>query len=279
MNKIAGVLFLLFLFVLSGKLFPQSEKYEMVFVEGGSFSLGCTAIQSEGCDKTSLPVSKVTLKSFYIGKYEVTQSLWITIMGQNDAINEENDYPASFISWYQAIEFCNLLSERENLQQVYTIDKSKKDPNNTGDFDEVMWTVTADFTKNGYRLPTEAEWEFAARGGNKSEGFLYPGSDDPTEIGNYETESGALPIGKKKANELGLFDMGGNVREWCSDWDAPYSVSEKTNPRGAEKGSAKITRGGSWFDADFNLRVDNRYPLIPDRAFPFTGFRLARNAD
>jgi len=134
---------------------------DMILVEGGTFDMGDTFGDGDNDEK---PVHKVTLSSFEIGKTEVTQAQWVAVMGSNPASFRGDSLPVERVSWYDAVEFCNKLSELSGLLPCYSIDKSRKDPNNTSSYDDVQWLITCDFTANGYRLPTEAEWEYACRG-------------------------------------------------------------------------------------------------------------------
>jgi len=240
-----------------------------VLVEGGTFQMG-----SNNGDDDEKPVHSVTLSDFYIGKYEVTVELWDRIMGTKSEV--DNNAPSaihkSYISWYDAIEFCNKLSLSEGLNEVYTINKTVVDDNNLGIWDENKWLVTANFKKNGYRLPTEAEWEYAARGRIKSGGFIYSGSNRLGEVGsfdgykineNYEyTVNEQKFIGKYSPNELGIFDMSGGVSEWCWDWYGSYTEDSLINPTGPTKGRFRILRGGAWDSSAEFCRVSFRSPIL-----------------
>lgn len=232
----------------------------MVYVEGGTFQMG-----SNSGDSDEKPVHSVTVSSFYIGKYEVTQKQWTEVMGSNPADFKGDNRPVESISWYQAVEFCNKLSQKEGLTPAYTINGRN---------------VTCNWNANGYRLPTEAEWEFAARGGNKSKGFTYAGSNNIDEVAWYDSNSGSKTqaVGTKKANELGLYDMSGNVWEWCWDWYGSYSSGAKTNPRGPS-GSYRVLRGGSWYSSALYCRSAFRDGGGPDDGHDNSGFRLLRSSE
>ncbi len=214
-------------------------------------------------DPDENPLHSVTVSSFYIGKYEVNQKEWQVVMGSNPSHFKGDIRPVEQITWYQAIEFCNKLSQKEGLIPAYSINGKE---------------VSCNWSANGYRLPTEAEWEFAAIGGNQSKGFKYSGSNNLDEVGwcnsnsSYETKE----VGTKKANELGLYDMSGNVWEWCWDWKAGYSSSSQTNPKGANGGSFRAGRGGSWGNGSDGCRVARRGSLNPDNGSNILGFRLSR---
>ena len=174
-----------------------------------------------------------------------------------------------YVSWLEAVEYCNKRSQREGLTSAYTISGS-------GNNRTVTWNRSA----NGYRLPTEAEWEYAARGGNGSPGnYTYSGSNNADEVAWHSGNSGSKTqnVGSKKSNGLGLYDMSGNVYEWCWDWYGSYSSVAQTDPTGASSGSYRVGRGGSWgFSAEF-ARSAGRIDFFPDFRYYYLGFRLVRN--
>jgi formylglycine-generating enzyme required for sulfatase activity len=233
-------------------------EFNMVLVRGGTFTMGCTGEQGFDCDEDEKPAHEVTLSDFYIGKYEVTQKEWRQVMGSNPSIIKNCDNcPVERVSW-------------EDIQQFLTRLNA-----NTG---------------KAYRLPTEAEWEYAARGGSFSKGYKFAGSssrngDDVAwhwfNSGNTgdqdsdESEGEYYPVGQKKANELGLYDFSGNVNEWCQDWYSKYSAASQVNPKGPNTGYLKVRRGGSWFDPSIDARVSNRNFSSPNFRDFETGFRLA----
>jgi|GEM_PF-1844604 len=274
----------------------------MVFVEGGEFLMGCTDEQGGGCDDD---VRKVFVNDFYMGKYEVTfeeYDAFCEVSGQEKVDDRgwgRGNRPVIDVSWYDAVEYCNWLSEQEGLEPCYRIDKENKDPNNKSAYDDMKWVVHCDFTKNGYRLPTEAEWEYAARGGRVSEGHKWAGVSREDELflyGNYCDENceynwrdnlrndgyqNTAPVGSFRPNELGLYDMSGNVWEWCWDWYGNSYISEEgvsiyRDVVGPIYGSFRVLRGGSWHNCAAYLRVAYRSRFWPYRRYNYLGFRLTK---
>lgn len=279
------LLFMLFVAAIS-VVYPQKKNQkaltpEMIKVEGGTFNMG----SDEELDFAK-PVHKVTLNNFLIGKYEVTQDLWESVMGSNPSKFKGAKRPVENVSWYDAVEFCNKLSEKEGLTPVYKIDKNKKDSKNTNtEKDPLRWTITCNFNENGYRLPSEAEWEYAARGGNMSKGYKYSGSNSIDEVawygayaghGNREKEKSSAEAGKKKPNELGIYDMSGNVEEWCWDWYGDYKSENKPNPVGPGFGGAKVNRGGSWYSYGSECIIAARSFNATHSQLLYIGFRVVR---
>jgi len=243
---------------------PKQQLFEMILVQGGTFTMGDT--WNSGLGIGELPTHSVNLNSFYISKYEVTQSQWRTVMGGDPGFYFKGDQlPAESISWFEAVEFCNILSQLEGLTPCYSISGT---------------SVTCDWAADGYRLPTEAEWEYAARGGpNDSNSGRFAGSDTLNDVawylGNHPKPHN---VGTKKANELGLYDMSGNVEEWCWDWyDVNFYLSSPVdNPKGADTGSKRVARGGNWDSYWCYVRISNRSGFSPS-AFGFNvGFRLVK---
>ena len=267
----------------------------MVRIEGGTFQMGSNNGRDDG-----KPVHTVTVISFYMGKYEVTRKEWAAVLGDPSHVKGDN-LQVEHVGWYNAIEYCNSLSEKEGLTPAYTIDKNRKDWNNRNENDTMKWVVVRNLNANGYRLPTEAEWEYAARGGNGSPGnFTYAGSNNIDEVAWYSRNSigSTQEVGAKKPNGLGLYDMSGNVGEWCWDWYDKdyYKYSPQTDPMGATRGSSRVRRGGAWADSAEKARSAERDAYVPfDYWFydvitredydPYEwfgnryGFRLARNAN
>lgn len=240
---------------------------ELVLVEGGSFVMG----DPYGNDDNK-QLHRVTLSTFYIGKYEITNKQYEDAMLNKQYTSDKNQFPVSGIGWLDAISFCNRQSMLENLKPCYS---------KNGETDPSKWdtskTTICDWSANGYRLPTEAEWEYAARGGNKSKGYQYSGSDDINSVAWYGG-SASKKVGTKAANELGIYDMSGNVWEWCWDYyDAGYyGVSPDTDPRGPGSGSNRVLRGGSWFSRDYGCRVANRSNDVPVYGNYYSGLRVLR---
>lgn len=253
----------------------------MIPVEGGSFMMG---------NEDKLPfkykVHEVAIDDFMMAEFTVTKGLYKAVMGDVLIFGKEDDeLPLIYINWYDAIEFCNILSEQMDLSPYYYIDKINKDSNNTygDDFykDRVKWTVKMNEASNGFRLPTEAEWEYAARGGiHWKDDFIYAGSNNYNEVGWFFLNGGSdLKVGLLKPNQLGIYDMSGNVWEWCWDWhsDYYYEKSPRENPFGPEKGKNRVLRGGSIFDAQYCNSIIDRSWLGPVHSEENVGFRIAQN--
>lgn len=270
---------------------PESAPAGMVLVKGGTFK----------DTKSNYYGTGVTISDFYIGKYLVTEKEWTEVMGSNPSRVAGDNLPVENVNWYDAVEYCNRRSIKEGLKPYYNIDKTKTDPNNIpdpdyGDLDKIKWTVTINPNANGYRLPTEAEWEYAATGGQLSKSYTYAGSDDVEEVAWYWRNSGDMrlsgfwswsivqqnhdgpkQVGLKKPNELGLYDMSGNVREWCWDWYADHLEKNVINPKGPQAGFRRIWRGGGWMgDAPFTATTF-RGSLAANGTGPDQGFRVCRN--
>lgn len=227
-------------------VYVDSFAFRMMPVEGGSFTMGCTHPKGEKHTYADeLPTHKVTVNDFYIGQFEVTQGLWLAVMGENPSKWVGNDsLPVEQVSWNDVQIFIARLSQ---------------------------------ITGYRFRLPTEAEWEYAARGGKKSHGTPYPG----TRSQAWETcwfvmnsKGHSHPVGQLKPNELGLYDMGGNVMEWCSDWMTAYTSQPQNCPQGPRTGENRILRGGCFNSISASCTVFERSWYLPDYGYSFHGFRL-----
>ena len=217
---------------------------EMVKVEGGTFMMGATS-EMKNPNSNEKPVHQVTLTNdYYMGKYEVTQALWQAVMGSNPSEYKGDNLPVETVSWNDCQKFISKLNS---------------------------------LTGRMFRLPTEAEWEYAARGGKESRGYQYSGSSNISDVAWYDENSGSKthPVGTKQANELGIYDMTGNVWEWCSDWYSSYSSSSQTNPTGSDRGSARVSRGGGWNCNASYCRLSVRFYYTPDFRLDILGLRLA----
>ena len=219
--------------------------FNMVRVEGGTFTMGATPEQESDADSDEKPAHQVTLSTYSIGETEVTQALWVAVMGSNPSKFKGNNRPVEMVTWYDCQTFIQRLNQ---------------------------------LTGRRFRLPTEAEWEYAARGGNKNYGLKYSGSNYIDEVAWYtETTNNTGPkdVKTKKDNELGLYDMSGNVYEWCQDMYGDYSSSLQTNPSGPSSGSFRVYRGGCGNSDAVICRVSNRYGNSPALRFSSLGLRLA----
>ena len=222
----------------------QALVSNMVRIEGGTFTMGTTSEQASDARDDEKPTHLVTLSSFSIGKYEVTQEEWQAVMGSNPSNFKGAKRPVENVSW----DDCQVFIRKLNT-----------------------------LTGHCFRLPTEAEWEYAARGGNRSRGYKYAGGDNIGSVAWYDDNSSneTHPVGQKSPNELGLYDMSGNVFEWCQDRYGDYSSSSQTNPTGASSGSNRVTRGGGWiYDARI-CRSSLRFDYSPSYRYNFLGLRLA----
>ncbi|GHT55588.1 hypothetical protein AGMMS49982_21660 [Bacteroidia bacterium] len=232
----------------TGKL-TFTDGIELVFVEGGTYKQG-----SDGLIKSDeAPQHDVTLSDFYIGKYEITQKQYNDIVGHYPALPPAadegvgNNYPIYYVTYADAQDFLTKLSAKSG---------------------------------KSYRLPTEAEWEYAARGGKKSKGYTYSGSSDPYAVTKYYGSAGnSWEIGTSVANELGIYDLTGNVYEWTSDWYGAYTAEAQTNPTGATSGTERVARGGTFINVPTGLRVSARYKYPVTAQEKFLGIRVAHSEE
>lgn len=234
--------------------------FTVILVEGGTFTMGATSEQGKDAESDESPTHQVTLSDYFIGQTEVTQGLWEAVMGttvrqQRDKANvswsmrgEGDNYPMYYINWNECQEFVNKL----NL------------------------LLSSQLGGKRFALPTEAQWEYAARGGKRSNGYKYSGSNTLGNVAWYTDNSSVAthPVGTKSANELGVYDMSGNVREWCQDLYGSYNRSSQTNPTGASSGYYCVYRGGSWNQGAGDCRVSRRIRLSPADRYTVLGLRL-----
>ena len=226
----------------------KGVSFKMIKVEGGTFTMGATEEQEDDAYDWERPVYQVTLSDYYIGQTEVTQALWTAVMGDNPSDFKGDNLPVEQVSWDDCQTFIKKLNSLLSNQLV----------------------------GKHFALPTEAQWEVAARGGKQSKGYKYAGSYNIDDVAWYDNNSGDMshPVAQKQPNELGLYDMSGNVCEWCQDWDFYNSSNAQTNPQGPAEGSNRVFRGGSWnYIAEF-CRVSDRFSSAPGNRYGYLGFRL-----
>lgn len=279
MRKITSYFIILIVIAITVSACSQAQSHSsdpFVFVEGGQFVNTTSQFYGEN----------VTIDSFYIGRHLITQKEWVEVMGTNPSEFKGDSLPVEMVSWYDAIIYCNERSVKEGLKPYYTIDKLLIDPHNKSEYDDVKWTVTINEGANGYRLPTEAEWEYAASGGQLSKSYVYSGSNDANEVAWYWQNAGdkkltgdwnwpaiqhnnnqTKRVGLKKGNELSLFDMSGNVREWCWDW-----FEDETIPSGVYR----VVKGGGWLADVSTAEIAYSGKFEANGFGPDQGFRVIR---
>ena len=235
-------------FLVTDALAGKNASFKVVVFSpppGMVFVAGGTFQMGSNSESDEKPIHTVTISGFFMDKTEVTQAEYRKVMGKTpSSFSGCDDCPVEKVSWHDANAYAK---------------------------------------KVGKRLPTEAEWEYAARGGNKSKGYAYSGSNDLDAVAWYNNNSGSKthPVAQKQPNELGLYDMSGNVWEWCSDWydEGYYSGSPQTDPQGSNSGKSRVLRGGSWYSNDYLCRVAYRVRSNPDLRYYFSGFRLVLSQD
>ncbi|MCL2442024.1 MAG: formylglycine-generating enzyme family protein [Treponema sp.] len=268
------VLSICIIFTLFVQSVHSQVRNEMIMIQGGTFTMGSPEGEPGKHMDHEGPQHQVTLSSFYIAKFPVTQAEYLEIMGVNPSYYSGPDFPVEQVTWNNAVDYCNRRSIAEGLTPVYTIDGNN-----------VTWNRNA----NGYRLPTESEWEYACRAGTQT----------PFNIGNSMDDAGwhrdnalhpvtrrsTFPVGQKRPNAWGLYDMHGNVLEWCWDWFAPYTPEPKVNPTGpatsyrtAPYTNRRVYRGGCWDFPSTQCRSAYRFGQHQNFRFFYNGFRVARNA-
>jgi formylglycine-generating enzyme required for sulfatase activity len=258
----------------------------MVAVIGGTFQMG----SSNTIDNGASPPHSVTLSSFYLDKYEITYEKWTDVRnwglthgytdlgaGTNGSGATGSNYPVTNVNWYDVVKWCNARTEMDGLTPVYYTSNTLTTVYRNGFLD--LATDAVSWTANGYRLPTEAEWEYAARGGNQTHGYVYSGSNTIGDVAWYATNSGSPhQVGLKQPNELDIYDMSGNDLEWCWDWYGAYWSGAQIDPKGSTSGTGRVCRGGNCFNDEVNSRIAYRGGTSPGFQFGlFSGFRCVQD--
>lgn len=250
----------------------ENPLLSLVKIDGGTFMMG-SKDDTKIAENDEQKQHEVKVNSFELNQLEVTVWEWKqyckktnTKLPKTPSWGWKDNYPITNVTWYDVIKYCNWLSKQDGLKPAYKF---------AGPL------VVCDFNANGYRLPTEAEWEYAAKGGNKSKNTFFAGSNDSNEVAWHAKNSDKRPhsVGTKLPNELGIHDMSGNVWEWCWDWYNKdyYKTEDGNNPKGPIRGEKKSVRGGSWDSQESYLRTANRISTLPDVTNEFYGFRLAKS--
>ena len=270
------LLFFAIIFIIGYSISAQAQvpvPEGFVRIPGGTFIMGSPANESESSNAIQ---HQVTISGFYMGMHEITQAEYEEIMETNPSRFIGSNLPVEQVSWFDAIEYCNRRSQREGLTPAYTISGFG-----------INLIVTWNRNANGYRLPTEAEWEYACRAGTTTP--FSTGNNITTDEANYngyypynnnirgEYRARTTPAGSFPANDWGLYDMHGNVWEWCWDWYGAYPSGTQTDPDGPVSGDNRVMRGGSFMLSAYDARSANRENYTPSRRFFTIGFRVARN--
>lgn len=271
----------------------QSSPPGLILVRGGPFPNS----------RSNAGPQNIIVPDFLIGAHEVTQREWIAVMGDNPSKFPGDDLPVETVSWYSCVEYCNRRSALEGLRPYYMIDKTTRDPANENESDDLGWIVTPKPGADGYRLPTELEWEYAATGGQAGKGHTYSGGDSLDSVGWYWRNSGeryllgfwhwsaieqnhnqTKPVGGKTPNELGIHDLSGNVREWC--WDrfidqapATAAPADTNNAPPTPSIFTRVWKGGGWMGGEFCCEPAFRAGFEPAGTGADQGFRVCRDAD
>ncbi len=277
LKRYSSLLFAL-LFVAPVSQAQVRSSVDLVLVKGGSFLMGSPSSEPErGLDEVQ---HRVRVSDFLMARNEVTQKEYRDLMGNNPSEFLGDDLPVENVTWFDAVRYCNTLSLRDRLTPAYAFRDDK-----SGDF-----TVTWDRSADGYRLPTEAEWEYACRAGStgpfntgdtisdaEANCYNHYGYNNTSDriVGGYRRSTTA--VRSFRANGWGLFDMHGNVAEWCWDWYGEYGTAGRTDPAGADAGSFRVNRGGGWNDFPKHIRSAYRSPMAPDEGMYSIGIRVVRN--
>jgi len=271
---------ILFFMVSSIAFNLAAQQNNMVRITGGTFTLGSPGTES-GREKDEVQ-RQVTLSAFSMSRYEITQREYQEIMGENPSVFKGDNLPVENVTWFDAVEYCNKRSQKEGLRPVYTI--NRRTP--AAGYPITNAEVTANWSNNGYRLPTEAEWEYACKAGtttpfNTGEIITtaqanYKGNNLADNNSKTEYREKTIPVGSFAANAWGLYDMHGNVYEWCWDGYAAYAYGALNNPRGDSDVYYRVIRGGAWYYVDQYIRSASRGNYNPSYRIDGLGFRIVR---